>query len=58
MSGFPTSVDEITPAWLAEATGLPVDAAEIEQIGAGIGVMSALYRARLTGSRVPRRPWW
>ena len=53
MSEFPTSVDEITPAWLAEATGLPVEAADIEQIGAGIGVMSALYRVRLTGAGCP-----
>jgi len=53
MSGFPTSVDEITPAWLAEAIGHPVDGAEIEQIGAGIGVSSALYRVRLTGSGCP-----
>jgi hypothetical protein len=53
MGGFPTSVDQITPAWLAEATGLAVEGAEIEQIGAGIGVMSALYRVRLTGSGCP-----
>ena len=53
MSAFPTSVDEITPAWLAEATGLPVEAVDIEQIGAGIGVMSALYRVRLTGDGCP-----
>jgi aminoglycoside phosphotransferase (APT) family kinase protein len=53
MSTFPTSVDEITPEWLTEAIGHPVEAAEIEQIGAGIGVMSALYRARLTGDGCP-----
>ena len=57
MSGFPTSVEQITPAWLAEVTGLAVETADIEQIGAGIGVMSALYRVRLTG-RAARRPWW
>ena len=53
MSAFPTSVEQITPAWLAEATGLPVETADIEQIGAGIGVMSALYRVRLTGDGCP-----
>ena len=53
MSTFPTSVEEITPAWLAEATGFPVEEVDIEQIGAGIGVMSALYRARLTGEGCP-----
>ena len=53
MHTFPTSVDEVTPAWLAEATGFPVEAVELEQIGAGIGVMSALYRARLTGDGCP-----
>jgi hypothetical protein len=53
MGTFPTSVDEVTPAWLAEATGFPVEAADLEQIGAGIGVMSALYRARLTGQGCP-----
>ncbi len=54
MGGIPTTVAEITPAWLAEATGLDVQAAEIEQIGVGIGVSSALYRARLTGSGCPQ----
>jgi Phosphotransferase enzyme family len=53
MSGFPTTVDEITPAWLTEAIGHAIEEAEIEQIGAGIGVMSALYRARLTGDGCP-----
>jgi hypothetical protein len=54
MGGIPTTIDEITPAWLADATGLDVQAAEIEQIGVGIGVMSALYRVRLTGSGCPK----
>ena len=53
MSTFPTSVDEVTPGWLAEATGFSVESADLEQIGAGIGVMSALYRARLTGAGCP-----
>jgi len=53
MGGIPTGVDEITSAWLAEATGLDVQTADIEQIGVGIGVSSALYRARLSGSGCP-----
>lgn len=53
MGGIPTTVAEITPAWLAGATGLDVQAAEIEQIGVGVGVSSALYRARLTGAGCP-----
>jgi len=54
MGGIPTKIDDITPGWLAEATGLDVQAADIEQIGAGIGVMSALYRVQLTGSGCPK----
>ena len=54
MGGFPTSVEQITPAWLAEVIGSPVESADIEQIGAGIGVMSALYRVQLTGSGCPK----
>ena len=53
MGGIPTSIDEITPAWLAAATGLDVQDATIERIGVGIGVSSALYRARLTGTGCP-----
>lgn len=53
MGGIPTRIDEITPAWLAEATGLDVQGTDIEQIGVGVGVSSALYRARLTGPGCP-----
>ncbi len=53
MGGIPTAIGDITPGWLAEATGLDVQDATIEQIGVGIGVSSALYRARLTGSGCP-----
>ena len=57
MGGIPTSIDEITPAWLAEATGLDVEAADIEQIGVGIGVSSALYRGAPHRLRAARRRW-
>ena len=51
--GIPASIEDVTPAWLTAATGLAVEAAQIEQIGVGIGVSSALYRARLTGPGCP-----
>jgi hypothetical protein len=51
--GIPASIDDVTPTWLAAATGLDVQAAELEQIGVGVGVSSALYRARLTGPGCP-----
>ena len=41
---IPTTIDDITPEWLAGATGLPITTATATQIGAGIGVSSALYR--------------
>jgi hypothetical protein len=48
-----SSVDDLTPDWLRRATGLEVAGAEIEQIGVGIGVSSALYRVRLSGEGCP-----
>ena len=54
MVGIPTSIDDVTPAWLAEVTGLPVATVEAEQIGMGIGVSSAVYRLRARGRRLPR----
>lgn len=53
MGGIPTSAAEVTSAWMAEATGLDVQALVLEQIGVGVGVSSALYRARLTGPGCP-----
>lgn len=54
MTTIPASIDDVTATWLAEVTGLPVEAVGIEQIGMGIGVSSALYRAHLdTGSGLP-----
>ena len=50
---IPTTIEDVTADWLAEATGLDVQDASIEQIGVGIGVSSALYRARLTGPACP-----
>ena len=53
MGGIPTSIDDVTPEWLAAAMGREVHDATIEQIGVGIGVSSALYRAQLTGTGCP-----
>ena len=53
MGAIPTSISEITPAWLAEVTRLDVQSVEVEQIGVGIGVSSALYRLHLTGAGCP-----
>lgn len=53
MADMPTSISEVTAGWLAAATGLAVETITIERIGVGIGVSSAVYRARLTGSGCP-----
>ena len=54
MVAIPGSIDEVTAEWLGEVTGLDVEAIGIEQIGEGIGVSSALYRAHLdTGTGLP-----
>lgn len=50
---LPSSAAEIDASWLADATGLRVDRAELERIGVGVGVASALYRARLEGEGCP-----
>ena len=50
---IPTSIDEVTAPWLSAATGWDVSTLAAEQIGVGVGVASALYRATLTGQRCP-----
>lgn len=47
MAGIPTGIDDVSADWLGEVTGREVAAVEIEQIGQGIGVSSALYRCRV-----------
>lgn len=51
--GIPGSVEEITPDWISAATGWTVDGVTCSQIGVGIGVSSAVYRAELTGEGCP-----
>jgi hypothetical protein len=46
---IPATIDDVSASWLAEATGLPITAARAEQIGAGIGVIGAVYRVHLEG---------
>jgi aminoglycoside phosphotransferase (APT) family kinase protein len=53
MTSIPTTIDEVTPAWVADATGLAVTGVEHEIIGVGVGVSSAVYRLRLQGDDVP-----
>ncbi len=50
---IPESIESVTATWLAEATGLAVDAITVSQIGEGIGVSSALYRVDLEGTDCP-----
>lgn len=50
---IPKHPDDLTPAWFAEHLGWDLDHVDVHEIGAGIGVSSAVYRARLTGSDVP-----
>lgn len=53
MPTIPTTIEEVTTEWLAEATGLNVTSVNSELIGVGIGVSSAVYRLTLSGSDVP-----
>ena len=50
---IPTSIDGVTAEWLSEATGFDAQAIHTEQIGAGIGVSSALYRVTIEGNSCP-----
>lgn len=50
---IPKHPDDLTPAWFAEHLGWEVEHVDMHEIGAGIGVISAVYRARLTGKDVP-----
>ncbi len=56
MTTIPGSIDEVTPGWLSEAISHDVTSIEVEQIGVGVGVSSALYRVGLTGPESSDRP--
>lgn len=53
MTTIPTTIEEVTAPWLAEVTGLPVTGIRAEQIGAGVGVIGAVYRVDLEGDGCP-----
>ena len=50
---IPSGPHQVTADWIAEVTGWSVSAVEIDEIGAGLGVSSAVYRARLSGDGCP-----
>lgn len=50
---IPSGPEGVTPAWFREHLGWHVDAVDMVEIGAGIGVSSAVYRATLAGDDVP-----
>lgn len=50
---IPKGPDEVTAAWFVEHLGWDVTGVEIHEIGAGIGVSSAVYRVHLTGTDIP-----
>ena len=56
MTTIPASIDEVTPEWLGEVMRADVTSIEVDQIGVGIGVSSALYRVRLVGPESQTRP--
>lgn len=53
MPTIPTSVDDITAAWLSELLGHDITSVATEQIGQGIGVSSAVYRVTCEGDGCP-----
>ena len=50
---IPSSINDVDAKWLAEATGFDIKTADIGIIGVGVGVASAVYRAKLTGNNCP-----
>lgn len=52
---IPTSIDDVTADWMTEVLGRPVTGLTITQIGAGVGVSSALYRCAVVGEDCPEQ---
>ena len=46
---IPDGIDGIDDDWLSQAIGAPIRAVSIEDIGTGVGMIGALYRATLEG---------
>ena len=53
MPAIPSSIDDVTAPYLAEVTGLPITGVKAEEIGAGLGVIGAVYRVHLEGEGCP-----
>ena len=55
MTDFPVTPEELTPAWLSEALGFPVDGLEVARFGEGAGMIAMVTRVLLnTASGNPR----
>jgi thiamine kinase-like enzyme len=50
---IPGVIGDVDEMWLKSELGWDVDSIEVQQIGAGIGVSSALYRCTLSGPNCP-----
>lgn len=50
---IPSGPEGVTPTWFRDHLGWAVSSVDIVEIGVGIGVSSAVYRATLTGDDVP-----
>lgn len=50
---IPVEIGDVSAAWLKSELGWDVDSMDVQQIGAGIGVSSALYRLKLHGANCP-----
>lgn len=48
---IPATIEDVTPKWLSQALGEPVDRLEIADIGSGVGLASTVYRASIDGDR-------
>ena len=46
---LPDGIDDIDDAWLSAAMGSPVQTVDITDIGTGVGMIGAIYRATLEG---------
>ena len=50
---IPGVIGDVNATWLKSELGWDVDSMDVQQIGAGIGVSSALYRLKLRGANCP-----
>jgi hypothetical protein len=46
LANFPTHPDELTPGWLGDALGVPVESFESESLGEGAGLLGVIHRVR------------